>query len=428
MKGQKYPVNPNLAQYHDVKVCRECSCMPGGFKRKNAYQFTKPILQALARSYNPVGLYCAPVNRDHDGIWYGGPAEGVVTALRYEEEDGKGILLADLANFPDWIADQIDGLQWTSRSIEWIDAPDLAAWYQEMEIPMPIERLRFYGTEDYYLTGLALLGQYEPAVPGLGPMPSRFAAEADADGDREPLEVIILPAAAAQYEQQRYAAFQINRLEADMTGAAPAQEKPRTNFPSAHTAAQPPGAPASPPDGGDTVESLRAQLQLTQGLVAELQAAAAPAMSAEEAEQLRANNAQLMARDRDREIESEIRELQARGDLTPASSDTYRQLARQLHGMAGEDTAQPAPLELVKELLAKAARPHGGEVAPDENGHSNPNAARTGAKTNLDAGDREVLAGLRSRGRDFSDAEYLEYLNSGKLPERFTGKSQGESG
>lgn len=444
MNGIKYPVNPNLAQYQDVMICRECACMPGGHKRKSAYQFTKPILQALAKSYNPVGLYCAPINRDHDGIWYGGPAEGIVAAVRYEEVDGKGVLLADLANIPEWIAEQIDGHQWPTRSIEWIDAPDLFSWYQEIEYPIPIERLRFYGTEDYYLTGLGLLGQFEPAVPGLGPVPPRVVPDDQDSSDRETLEVIILPAAAAQFEQHRYAAYQIHRLEADMTGAANAQEKPRvTGLPPANTAAQPPGAPATSPEG-DTVESLRAQLA---EVSAERDALAAGKAKPEaqdtdpEKAEMRARLELIEEERRSEKAEARILQLQAKGQLLPADTPIYRQLAGLLlgaesitlaggrvHSMAaaGED-AQADPLALVDQLLAKRSHPQGGEVAPDASDKRDHARSAAGAKQHLDDGDMQVLAGLRASGRDFSDSEYLEYLNSGNLPARFTGKSQGES-
>lgn len=448
MKGQKYPINPNLAQYVDVMVCRECACMPGGIKRKDPYVFTKGILQALAKSYDPVGLYCAPVNRDHDGMWYGGPAEGVVTALRYEEVDGKGVLLADLANFPDWIAEQIDGLQWLSRSIEWIDAPDLAAWYSEIERPIPIERLRFYGTEDYYLTGLALLGQFEPAVPGLGPMPARYAPEGQAEPHDSPLEVIILPAAAAQFEPHRYAAFlNLNTSQEALMGGTANAHDPKRETPPALTAAQPPGAPATPPEGGtETVEGLRAQLSVLSAENESLKAAQAPGITAEEAAQLRANNAQLMASQRTAEIDNEIRVLSAKGHLLPGEVEPYRQLAQLCAGAesitlpggrtaaakltlsakcgALEAGAETDILGLVKQVLAGRTSLLAGGLSAS----GTPQAGLSDGKefsAALSAADQEALKSLQRKFPDLTAAEYSEFKASKTLPARFNGKSQG---
>ena len=103
------------------------------------------------------------------------------------------MLYADLAITDYWLAQEIDRGNWPARSIEWHDADHAGGE-------------KYYGQFERYLTGLALLGQREPAVPGLGPVPPRAPDARDQSMPEEP-RYYALPLAAQSARQHSVLSF-----------------------------------------------------------------------------------------------------------------------------------------------------------------------------------------------------------------------------
>lgn len=379
MPDTNYRINPKLPRYERVPVFSEgewkpCNC--GG--RTN---FDAAYVQDLADSYAPVKLYAATLNDDH-WMW-SGPAYGIVTALYAEKnEDGLLTLYADVANVPLELAEQIDNGQWPARSIEWHDAEIIANYCHGADWEAHVEEYLFYGQHVRYLTGLALLGQREPAVAGLGQWPEQAPPVIAEDGEELQVEVRIHTeplAASRQAAHQRLRLFSHfdNSPKEGAPMAKAAEATKQTTGDPAQQATRSDNTPA--PETGASHEQIRENERLLaekaelERQEAESQQAFNARLAAEndtlkrEVAELRAgrelDRTEQMRRDviqaaRERNVErdSVVAELRSAGNLVPANEPAFIAAYDALHGQqptmlataAGERVAaEQSPLELL---------------------------------------------------------------------------------
>ncbi|MCC7479194.1 hypothetical protein IT575_12150 [bacterium] len=446
-----YPINPDLPQYLDVPIMHEGEISPCGVGGA-LYPVTFARLEAYAKSCDPVHWPAASLNFDHEGQWWGGPAYGVIAGLRAEKVAGRGLLLAHIANVPYWVGDMIDGGQYPYRSPEFIDAPFLAELWD-----MKVERLRYYGVEDYYVTALALMGQYLPAFPHLGPMPARYQPPADEKPEAEPIEIVILPlaATAAQVEHRRIAAFEFNPSKEALMGDT-AQDKTRQGgSPPVNTAAQTTTAPATPQDSGDIIKAAAQQLGRSEAEVSrafellkagshtlvetgpvDSEATAHPKLTAA-LDRIK----ELEARDRERGADAEFQTLCAELSLLPAEKPLVELIVKACRASedlsalrfmisARDDKGQDTPREtdmvgLLKQLLATRERPRGGVVTASHEDHV-PGSQAQHSTAKLSNDDKVAAKAL-----GYTEEEFARFKATKEIPARLRpdgGKSQEDKG
>jgi|GEM_PF-5557854 len=356
-KGEavEYPLDPSLPRYERVLVIIEGTYQVSGPSYPGGYPVTKERMQRLVETYDPVGFYAAPINVDHDNFW-GGPALGIVTALSYEEVDGLGHVYADVAICDPLLAYQIDRGMWPARSMEWHDAEAISSWLQE-----PVEDCLFYDEHDLYFTGMAFLGQFEPAIPKMGPMPPR-AQRVEEPGEQP--SIVTLPLAAASPRQDS-----ITRLT-----IPPKEGQPMPGWTKQATKATgpPTGEPAAV--GKPDAEQLAKENEELKAQLAEVQSAAAAAQAdqqekdelqaalTQEREKREEFEARYEAREREAEVNDRLSAHRKNGRLTTdGQRKAYVALAAQLHGrestevlLAKAGTLKPerSPLDLLDAIIA----------------------------------------------------------------------------
>ena len=354
----QWPVPPGAARYSHVLVAIEGLYHFSGPSHPGGYPWTKARMQAVAASYDAVNVYAAPINTDH---WrFGGPAQGVITAVYYEEgEDGLGRLYVDLAITCPQLEYELSLGMWTARSLEWHDAEALSLWLSE-----PLEDCLFYDEHELYLTGLGFLGQLEPGVPGLGPLPPR----ADAGEAEPPIVLIPTRVAAAQAERRP----RLRSVIPDPKEGQPMAGEKQT----ATTGKSPPKDDEAALKArlaeleAEAAESSR-RAEQAEARVQELSAEQAgedPAITAQlqqlktREESIAQTEARLLARVRDADVEDRLKAHLSDGRLTTqAQRQAYSQLARQLHGRESEavmlaggqsETPELGGLDLLDQIIA----------------------------------------------------------------------------